>query len=116
MPAPPGALIPSTVRDLPLAVAQAAGYMDETGMPAAEYALLPIGVNAIDATGTGGSVDNQAGVLEHLQVLRHRRPAHRQPGRQLPHRLRPIGQAGHDRAARAVGQRVPAIIVSVSIH
>ena len=63
-----------------------------------------------------GRVLHQAGVLEDLQMLGHRRPAHRQPGRQLPHSPGPLGQARHDRQARAVAQRAPTVSISVRIH
>jgi hypothetical protein len=59
---------------------------------------------------------HQAGVLEDLQMLRHRRPAHRQPRRQPPHSPRPLGQARHDSPARAVSQRTPPVTTSVSNH
>ena len=43
-------------------------------------------------------------------------PAHRQPGRQLPHSPGSLGQARHDGAARAVAQRAPPVSISVNIH
>jgi hypothetical protein len=49
-------------------------------------------------------------------MLGHSRPGHRQSRGQLPDRLRAFGQGRHDGAARAVGQRTPAFIISVSDH
>ena len=73
-------------------------------------------VEPVNPARSRGHVLDQASVLEDLQMLGHRRPAHRQPGRQLPHSLRPVSQARHDGAARAVGQRAPPVSISVSIH
>jgi hypothetical protein len=73
-------------------------------------------VEPVDPARPGRRVFYQPGVLEDLQVLGHRRPAHRQPGRQLPDRLRPVGQARHDGQAGAVAQRTPPVSISVSIH
>ena len=64
----------------------------------------------------GRDVLHQPGVLEDLQVLGHRRAAHRQPGRQLPDSQRPVGQPGDDGQARAVSQRTPPVSISVRIH
>jgi hypothetical protein len=49
-------------------------------------------------------------------MLRDRGPADRQLRGELTHRLRPLGQAGDDGATRAVCQRPPAFVYSVSIH
>jgi hypothetical protein len=59
---------------------------------------------------------HQAGVFQDLQVLGDRRPAHRQPGCQLPDGQGPVGQPGDDGQARAVGQRSPPVSISVRIH
>ena len=56
-------------------------------------------VQPVDPPGAHRPLGDQAGVLEHLQVLRHRRPADRQRVGQLAHRPRPLGQARDDGAA-----------------
>ena len=55
------------------------------------------------------AVGHQAGVLEHLQVLRHRRPADRELVRELADRQRAGRQALEDRAARRIPQRVHSV-------
>jgi hypothetical protein len=59
---------------------------------------------------------HQPSVLKDLQVLRHRQPANRHPGGQLPDSLRPLGQARHNGQTRAITQRTPPDGISVSIH
>jgi hypothetical protein len=49
-------------------------------------------------------VDDETGVLEHLEVLRHGRPADRQVTRQLDDRARTLGDAFEDRAPRGVAE------------
>jgi hypothetical protein len=49
-------------------------------------------------------------------MLGDRRPADGQPFGQLPHSLRFLRQARDDGQARPIGQRIPAVNISVSIH
>ena len=51
-------------------------------------------------------IDDEPGLLELLEVLRHGRPPDRQPPRDLHDWLRPLAQALQDRAAGPVAQRV----------
>jgi hypothetical protein len=73
-------------------------------------------VEAVDPAGPHRPVGHETGVLEHLEVLRHRRARDGQAGGQLPDRLGPVGQGVEDRAARPVGERAPGICCSVSNH
>ena len=63
-----------------------------------------LGIGAIDPPRAGARLVHEAGVLQHLQMLRHGRPADRQPGRQLAHRPRRLDHALEHRAARRVGE------------
>jgi len=47
---------------------------------------------------------HEPGVAQDLQVLRHRRPADRQPARDLADRLRPADDTLEDRAPRRIGE------------
>ena len=58
------------------------------------------------------AVDDQAGVLQHLQVLGDRRPADRQPRRQLPHRQRTGREAFADRPPGGVSECVENLVRS----
>src|SRR4051812_22930754 len=50
------------------------------------------------------AADDQSGALEHLEVARDRRQAHREGLRQLVHGRLALGETGDDRAARRIGQ------------
>ena len=73
-------------------------------------------VEPVDPAGADGALGDQAGVLEHLQVLGHRRPADRQLLGELADGPRPLGQARDDRAPGGIPQRVPAVPSLVSGH
>jgi hypothetical protein len=95
------------------------------GQPA--HRALPVGVQLVaercqshrvepvDAAGAFGPLIDQASVLQHLQMLGHGGPRHRQRRGQLSDGMGPFGQTGHDAAAGSVGQGVPAVL-SVSNH
>src|SRR5204863_7742822 len=51
------------------------------------------------------AADDQSRALEHLEVARDRRPAHRERLRQLVRGRLALGEAGQDRAARRIGER-----------
>ena len=53
----------------------------------------PLGIDLVDAPGADPLVDDQPGVLEHLQVLRDGGPAHGQFAGELPDRPRTLGEA-----------------------
>jgi len=74
------------------------------------------GVEPVDPAGPRGAVGDQAGVLEHLQVLRYRRPADRQLLGELADGSRSLCQARDDGAPGGVTQGVPAAPGLVSIH
>ena len=65
----------------------------------------PGGIDGVDAPGAVGVVTHQPGVLQHLEVLAHRRPAHRQLPGELPHGARRPGDACEDRASGRIGER-----------
>src|SRR3954452_24425207 len=56
-----------------------------------------LGIDLVDAPGADSLVDDQPGVLEHLQVLRDGGPADRQLPGQLTDRPGPLGQVLEDR-------------------
>src|SRR5688500_691762 len=60
----------------------------------------PVGVELIDATVSRRPVDHQPRILQHFQVLRHRRPADRQLASQLADGSGTIGETLEDRAPR----------------
>jgi len=71
-------------------------------------------VEPVDATGALGSVTHHADVLEHLEVLRHRRLADRQGLRQLTDGALSPGELDDDRAARSISQCRPSLVMFVS--
>jgi hypothetical protein len=62
-------------------------------------------VQSVDPPGPGRSLADQAGVLEDLQMLRHRGSGDRQLGGQFADGHRVIGQARDDRPTRGISQR-----------
>src|SRR5205807_10194890 len=50
------------------------------------------------------AADDHSRTLEHLEVARDRRQAHRERLRQLLHGRLALGEAGQDRAARRIGE------------
>lgn len=73
-------------------------------------------VEPIDPARARYAVGDQPRFLEHLQVLRYRRPADWQLVGKLAHRPWPLGQALDDDAPGAVPQGIPRISKSVSLH
>jgi hypothetical protein len=73
-------------------------------------------VQSIDPSCAGYPLTDQAGILEHLQVLRDRRPTDWQSRRKLPDGLWFFGQAGNDGAPRTIRQCAPWLARSVSIR
>ena len=74
----------------------------------------PDGVELVDAPLAGAPVEDQPGVLQHLEVLRDGRPADgaRSPARRRP---RAFGEALEDRPSRRIAERRPSIGL-VSLH
>src|SRR5262247_2857937 len=54
------------------------------------------GIQLVDPAGTGGPVEDEAGLLQRAQVLGDGRPADRQFAGELPDRARPAGQPLED--------------------
>src|SRR5262245_3314313 len=75
----------------------------------------PLGVDLVDALLAGPDVDDEAGVLQDLEVLRDRGPADRQITGQLADRARALRQPLEDRAPGRVGEHCPAAL-RVSHH
>ena len=61
------------------------------------------GVQPVDPSSPRGAFDDQASILEDLQVLRDGGPGDRHFGGQFPDRHGAFRQACHDRAPRAIG-------------
>src|SRR5262249_46231812 len=72
-------------------------------------------VELIDAVLSRAAVDDEARILQHLQVLRDGRPADRQLARELGDGLRPPGQPLEDGPPGRVAKGRPAVR-SVSLH
>ena len=73
--------------------------------------------DAVDAPCSARGVHNEARLLQHLQVLRDRRPRDRHLAGELAHGLGPLGEALEDRAPGRVGQgRQRLSLYSVSFH
>jgi hypothetical protein len=66
-------------------------------------------VNPVDAAGSGGLVDDEAGGLEDLEVLEDRGPGEGQGVGQLAYRDGRGGEPGEDGPPGGVAQRGPAI-------
>ena len=64
------------------------------------------GVQPVDALGPDGGVGDEAGVLQHAQVLRDGRPTHGQACGELADRLRPLRDQLQDAATRRVAEGV----------
>ena len=62
-------------------------------------------IDRVDAARALGLVAHQPRLLQHLQMLRHGRPADRQPRGELAHRHRPLGEPLDDRLAHRLGKR-----------
>src|SRR5687767_8312270 len=60
--------------------------------------------------------DDKPRALEDLQVTRDGRQAHRERLRQLAHRRLALGETGHDRAARRVGERGEREAEMIGLH
>lgn len=58
-------------------------------------------------------VRHESGLFEDFQVLRHRRPAHRQAARELPDGPRSSPQRVEDRAPRRVAECIEDFFVSL---
>ena len=67
-------------------------------------------VEPVDPPGAGHVLGDEARLLEHLEVLGHRRAADRQRVGQLADRAWSLGQAFDDGAARGVTQRAPRLM------
>jgi hypothetical protein len=67
----------------------------------------PVRVDPVDAARTDRLVDDQPGVLQHAQVLRHRRSTDRQLARKLDHRARAIQKQVEDRLPSRITKRGP---------
>jgi hypothetical protein len=59
-------------------------------------------IHLVDATVARGPVDHQAGLLQHLEVLRDGRPANRQPAGDLTDRARAASDALKDLPSRPI--------------
>jgi hypothetical protein len=62
-------------------------------------------VDLIDAAVAVWPVGHEAGVLEHLEVLRHRGPTHRELAGKLADGARPACEPAEDRSAGAIAER-----------
>jgi hypothetical protein len=60
----------------------------------------------VQVAGPDAAMLDQSGPLQHVQVLAHRRPADRQPLRQLSYRRRPIVQEFEDAPADWLAESV----------
>ena len=73
----------------------------------------PLLIDGVDATRAGGTVGDEPGVLEHLEVLGDGGAADRQLAGQLADRARALGDPLEDRAAGRIGERgEPVALVS----
>ena len=61
-------------------------------------------------------LDDEAGVLQYLEVLRDRRAADGQTGGELADGLGSLGQGHHDRPSGAVPEGAPTLVILVSLH
>ena len=66
---------------------------------------MPARVEPVEPARALRLVDDQARLLEHLQVLGDRRTADGEPAGELADRLRAVGQRLEDRAPRRVRER-----------
>ena len=73
-------------------------------------------IDEVDAARAFGAVGNQARLLQYLEVLRDRGPAHRQRARELADRRRPRLQPLEDLAAGGVRKRGQRRCVSHSLR
>ena len=64
-----------------------------------------VGVHLIDALLAGPLIEDEAGILEHLQVLRDGRPADGKVARQFGHRAWVLDQQLKDRPPGRISQR-----------
>ena len=62
------------------------------------------GVQPVDTLGPDGGIGDEAGVLEHAQVLRDGGAAHGQAGRELADGVRPFRDELEDAAPRGIGE------------
>jgi hypothetical protein len=79
------------------------GAVPELVEPGA-HGAQPLRIDGVDAARPILAVADQAGVLQHLQVLRDRGPADRQARGDLAHRARPGRQPLQHPAAGGIGQ------------
>lgn len=73
------------------------------------------GIQFVDAARTFAAIAHQAGVFQHAQVLRNRRPGHREPRGELVHCQRLIAQHFEDGQAGGIAESGQAVLY-VSIH
>src|SRR3954452_3203751 len=93
------------------------------GLPGALARLHPVdrlvegvGLHAARPQLGVAAARDQSGALEHLEVARDRRQAHRERLRQLADGRLALRQAGQDRAARRVGERGEGEAELVGLH
>lgn len=73
-------------------------------------------IEPIDPTRSRGSLDDKAGILEHLQMLGHGWPADRKPVSELADRERAPREVLNDRPAGAITEHGPFVVPMVSLH
>src|SRR4029453_11621068 len=102
----------SAIRGAILVAAQAPVQPVEAGLPKAAVVVQPVGRflerGAAQARGAqlrGAAALDEAGVLEHAQVLGHRLHADRERSRELVDGRLAVGEAGGERAPRPMGAR-----------
>ena len=66
--------------------------------------LEPVGVGSVEPAGADLSIEHQADVLEHLEVLRDGGPAHRESRGDLSDRQGSVAQAVEDGLAGRIAQ------------
>src|SRR5579859_1195919 len=71
-------------------------------------------IEPIDPSRSDGTLDDEAGVLEHLQMLGYGGPAYRQPVSQLADGERPLREVLHDRPSSAIAEDGPFVFEMVS--
>ena len=76
---------------------------------------MPVGVQLVQAPGAIGPVDHEPGLLQHLQVLGHRRPGDRQLRRDLADGAWAVSQELEHGATGRVAERREAVNL-VSSH
>src|SRR5215472_11948075 len=90
-------------RGRPGDAADLSGVGRQHRVPGLDQPLLchrhPAGRQQVQVAGADAAVLDQPGITEHPQVLAHRRTAHRQALRELPHRSGPVMQQFQDAAA-----------------